>query len=53
MAPAATGSKLSKFLPSIRLQSMDIQAAAMWDVAAGTTAFWIVQTWLRNTIACG
>ncbi|GFY83533.1 hypothetical protein Acr_03g0003070 [Actinidia rufa] len=41
---AASGSGLSKFLrPGLRPQATDIQAAAMWGVAAATTALWIVQ----------
>ncbi|KAF9661439.1 hypothetical protein SADUNF_Sadunf19G0068800 [Salix dunnii] len=33
-----------KFLsPRLRLQSTDIQTAACWGVAAGTTALWVVQ----------
>ncbi|KAL3521324.1 hypothetical protein ACH5RR_019473 [Cinchona calisaya] len=50
-SPAASGG-LFKFLkPSLRLQSTDIQAAAMWGVAAGTTAIWLIQPfdWLKKT----
>ncbi|PSS32479.1 Ubiquinol-cytochrome c reductase [Actinidia chinensis var. chinensis] len=49
---AASGSGLSKFLrPGLRPQATDIQAAAMWGVAAATTALWIVQPfdWLKKT----
>ncbi|KAL5733045.1 hypothetical protein ACOSP7_032382 [Xanthoceras sorbifolium] len=37
--------------PSLRPQPVDIQAAALWGVAAGTTALWIVQPfdWLKKT----
>lgn len=43
-AAASSGSGLFKFMrPSARLQATDIQAAAMWGVAATTTALWIVQ----------
>lgn len=38
---------LFKFLnPRRRPQSTDIQAAAMWGVAATSTALWIVQVFL-------
>ncbi|KAL5569656.1 hypothetical protein UlMin_026231 [Ulmus minor] len=43
---------LFKFLrPGLRPQSTDIQAAAMWGVAAATTALWLVQPfdWLKKT----
>ncbi|KAI8540219.1 hypothetical protein RHMOL_Rhmol09G0245000 [Rhododendron molle] len=46
MAGAAATALGSKFLrPSLRpkIQPADVQAAAMWGVAAGTTALWIVQ----------
>ncbi|KAM7499459.1 hypothetical protein LguiA_023873 [Lonicera macranthoides] len=51
-AASSSGSGLFKFLkPSMRLQSTDVQAAAMWGVAATTTALWIVQPfdWLKKT----
>ena len=33
-----------KFLkPRLRLQPADIQAAALWGVAATTTALWVIQ----------
>ncbi|KAF7830853.1 Ubiquinol-cytochrome c reductase complex 6.7 kDa protein [Senna tora] len=34
-----------------RIQSTDVQAAAMWGVAAGTGALYLVQpwNWLRKT----
>ncbi|KAK7842564.1 ubiquinol-cytochrome c reductase complex 6.7 kda protein [Quercus suber] len=41
-----------KFLsPRARPQPIDIQAAALWGVAAVTTALWIVQPfdWLKKT----
>ncbi|KAL9344924.1 hypothetical protein POPTR_019G059500v4 [Populus trichocarpa] len=41
-----------KFLsPRLRLQSTDIQTAAFWGVAAGTTALWLVQPfdWIKKT----
>ena len=41
-----------KFLnPRRRPQPIDIQGAALWGVAAGTTAIWIVQPfdWLKKT----
>ncbi|KAF8397051.1 hypothetical protein HHK36_018689 [Tetracentron sinense] len=42
-AGSATGSGLFKFLRPGRLQSTDIQAAAMWGVAAATGALWVIQ----------
>jgi hypothetical protein len=48
----APGSGLFKFIkPSTRVYATDIQAAAMWGVAAGTTALWIVQPfgWIKKT----
>lgn len=43
-SPAAAGSGLSKFIrPGGRLQSTDVQAAALWGVAAGTAALYLVQ----------
>ncbi|KAE8039429.1 hypothetical protein FH972_011840 [Carpinus fangiana] len=42
----------SKFLrPRLRLQPADIQSAALWGVAAGTTALWLIQPfdWLKKT----
>lgn len=51
-SPAATGSGLFKFIrPGSRLQSTDVQAAALWGVAAGTAALYLVQpfNWLRKT----
>ncbi|CAA3032037.1 ubiquinol-cytochrome c reductase complex kDa [Olea europaea subsp. europaea] len=51
--PAASGLAFSKFLrPSMRLQSTDIQAVALWGVAATTTALWLIQPfdWLKKTL---
>ncbi|KAJ0102701.1 hypothetical protein Patl1_06780 [Pistacia atlantica] len=45
-------SAMFKFLrPRLRLQPADIQAAALWGVAATTTAIWLVQPfdWLKKT----
>ncbi|MBA0748348.1 hypothetical protein Gogos_005185 [Gossypium gossypioides] len=37
---------LFKFLkPGQRLQPADVQAAAMWGVAATTGALWLIQNW--------
>ncbi|KAI5670365.1 hypothetical protein M9H77_10729 [Catharanthus roseus] len=52
MATPAASSGVLKFLkPRTRPQSTDIQAAAAWGVAAGTTALWLVQPfdWLKKT----
>ncbi|KAF5752634.1 hypothetical protein HS088_TW01G00549 [Tripterygium wilfordii] len=41
-----------KFMnPKLRFQAINVQAAALWGVAAGTTAIWIVQPfgWLKKT----
>ncbi|PRQ21087.1 hypothetical protein RchiOBHm_Chr7g0235311 [Rosa chinensis] len=41
-----------KFLkPKSRPHPVDIQAAALWGVAAGTTALWVVQpfNWIKKT----
>ncbi|KAK2637240.1 hypothetical protein Ddye_032032 [Dipteronia dyeriana] len=41
-----------KFLkPGLRVQPADIQSAALWGIAAGTTALWIVQPfdWIKKT----
>ncbi|KAF8009795.1 hypothetical protein BT93_J0710 [Corymbia citriodora subsp. variegata] len=46
------GSGLFKFLkPRLRPQPDDIQAAAMWGVAAGATALYLIQPfdWLKKT----
>ncbi|KAB2078920.1 hypothetical protein ERO13_A06G180100v2 [Gossypium hirsutum] len=43
---------LFKFLkPGQRLQPADVQAAAMWGVAATTGALWLIQPfdWLKKT----
>ncbi|KAK9280281.1 hypothetical protein L1049_013969 [Liquidambar formosana] len=48
----ASGSGLFKFVrPGFRPQSTDFQAAAMWGVAAGTGALWLIQPfgWLKKT----
>ncbi|CAM8967297.1 unnamed protein product [Rhodiola kirilowii] len=49
---AAKGSGLLK-KPAFRLQAIatDVQTAAMWGVAAGATAIWIVQPfdWIKKT----
>lgn len=29
--------------PAVRIQPSDVQTAALWGVAAGATAIWIVQ----------
>ncbi|KAJ0045998.1 hypothetical protein Pint_06685 [Pistacia integerrima] len=45
-------SAIFKFLrPRLRPQPADIQAAALWGVAATTTAIWLVQPfdWLKKT----
>ncbi|OVA13710.1 hypothetical protein BVC80_1767g33 [Macleaya cordata] len=48
---AAAGSGLLKFLRPGRLQSTDIQAAAMWGVAATTGALWIVQARFLSVVS--
>ncbi|KAK4363542.1 hypothetical protein RND71_018783 [Anisodus tanguticus] len=51
-SPVGVGNGLFKFLrPKIRPQSTDMQAAAMWGVAAFTGALWVIQPWdfLRKT----
>lgn len=43
---------LFKFMkPRRRLHTTDIQAAALWGVAGGTAALWIVQPfdWIKKT----
>ncbi|CAM8961349.1 unnamed protein product [Rhodiola kirilowii] len=47
---AAKGAGLLK-KPAFRLQATDVQTAAMWGVAAGATAIWIVQPfdWIKKT----
>ncbi|CAM8970362.1 unnamed protein product [Rhodiola kirilowii] len=47
---AAKGAGLLK-KPALRLQATDVQTAAMWGVAAGATAIWIVQPfdWIKKT----
>lgn len=44
-SPAATSGVLKFLTPRKRPQSTDIQAAAAWGFAAGTTALWLVQVW--------
>ncbi|GMH05006.1 hypothetical protein Nepgr_006846 [Nepenthes gracilis] len=49
---STAGSGMFKFLnPSRRPQPADIQAAALWGVAAGTTALWLIQPfdWIKKT----
>nr|DAD38604.1 TPA_asm: hypothetical protein HUJ06_012926 [Nelumbo nucifera] len=42
----AASTSLFKFLrPGLRPQSADIQAAAMWGVAATTGALWLIQVY--------
>ncbi|KAK9167904.1 hypothetical protein Syun_000044 [Stephania yunnanensis] len=51
-ASVQAGSGLFKFLnPRRRPQSIDLQAAATWGVAAATGAIWLVQPfdWLKKT----
>ncbi|KAH6773872.1 hypothetical protein C2S52_003210 [Perilla frutescens var. hirtella] len=51
-SPAAAGSGVSKFLrPGGRLQPVNVQAAVLWGVAAGSAAIYLVQPfdWLRKT----
>ncbi|XP_062092305.1 ubiquinol-cytochrome c reductase complex 6.7 kDa protein [Humulus lupulus] len=42
---------LKSLRPRIRIQSDDIKSAALWGVAATTTALWVVQpfNWLKKT----
>lgn len=49
-AVAASGSKFLR--PSLRpkIQPADVQAAAMWGLAAGTTALWLVQVSLSLSL---
>ncbi|KAK0592186.1 hypothetical protein LWI29_014842 [Acer saccharum] len=37
--------------PGLRVQPADIQSAALWGIAAGTTALWVVQPfdWIKKT----
>ncbi|GMY08393.1 ubiquinol-cytochrome c reductase complex 6.7 kDa protein [Fagus crenata] len=49
---AAGGAGVFKFLkPRIRPQPVDIQAAALWGIAATSTALWLIQPfdWLKKT----
>ncbi|KAM3340563.1 hypothetical protein P3S68_028197 [Capsicum galapagoense] len=50
-SPAAAGSGLKFLRPKLRPQSTDIQAAAMWGVAAITSALNVIHPWdfLRKT----
>lgn len=50
-SPAATSGVLKFLAPRKRPQSTDIQAAAAWGLAAGTTAVWMIQPfdWLKKT----
>ncbi|KAL3524072.1 hypothetical protein ACH5RR_016906 [Cinchona calisaya] len=50
-SPAASAGLINSLKPRLRLQSTDIQAAALWGVAAGTTAIWLIQPfdWLKKT----
>lgn len=53
MAGAKGGSSLLKFVPiRIRPQPSDITAAAMWGVAAGTAALWMIQPfdWIKEQL---
>ncbi|XP_022743031.1 ubiquinol-cytochrome c reductase complex 6.7 kDa protein [Durio zibethinus] len=46
------GGSMFKFLkPRLRPQPADIQSAALWGVAATTTALWVIQPfdWLKKT----
>uniref|UniRef100_A0A7N0SXB5 Ubiquinol-cytochrome c reductase complex 6.7 kDa protein n=1 Tax=Kalanchoe fedtschenkoi TaxID=63787 RepID=A0A7N0SXB5_KALFE len=47
---AARGAGLVK-KPVFRIQATDVQNAAMWGVAAGAAAIWIVQPfdWIKKT----
>ncbi|KAK4606884.1 hypothetical protein RGQ29_000926 [Quercus rubra] len=47
---ASRSGGLMKFLRP-RLQPIDVQSAALWGVAATTTALWIVQPfdWIKKT----
>ncbi|KAL3834740.1 hypothetical protein ACJIZ3_009476 [Penstemon smallii] len=49
---ATPGSGIFKLIsPKMRIQSTDIQAAALWGVAGGTAALFLVQPfdWLKKT----
>ncbi|KAE7996480.1 hypothetical protein FH972_001199 [Carpinus fangiana] len=49
---ATAAGRVFKFLsPKLRPQSIDIQAAVYWGVAATTTALWLIQPfdWLKKT----
>ncbi|KAJ4979192.1 hypothetical protein NE237_009972 [Protea cynaroides] len=48
---ASTSGALKSLRPGLRLQSTDIEAAAMWGVAAFTGALYLVQPfdWIRKT----
>ncbi|KAF3622498.1 Ubiquinol-cytochrome c reductase complex 6.7 kDa protein [Capsicum annuum] len=50
-SPAAAGNGLKFLRPKLRPQSTDIQAAAMWGVAAITSALYVIHPWdfLRKT----
>ncbi|KAH6790429.1 hypothetical protein C2S51_005435 [Perilla frutescens var. frutescens] len=50
-SPAAARSGVKFLRPGGRLQSVNVQAAVLWGVAAGSAAIYLVQPfdWLRKT----
>ncbi|KAB1225664.1 Ubiquinol-cytochrome c reductase complex 6.7 kDa protein [Morella rubra] len=51
MAAGGSGGVFKFLNPKLRPQPNDIQSVALWGVAAGTSALWLVQPfgWLKKT----